>query len=224
MTIPMGTPLGRITDSDNVRLQLLICSLYLTAFETLKSVIINGVADFYVDQDPISDKSHEEFIELLTSMGMTPQEIEEYRVGVETFSIQVDRYEQEVARDFGFRFTQRDYKGLIPSCKWLHEKGVLTKNDIEQIRHLREQRNYIAHHLYNVLVYDDYKFDTDGLPTMRKLLKKVELFWVKLYISIEHPEIYEVPNENVFCPRLFVMDQIRQSIVEYTNQVTPEEN
>lgn len=221
MTTLAGTPFGRITDFNNVRLQLLIYSLYLTAFEILKSVIINGVADFYIDQDPGSDKRHEEFIEFLASIGMKPQEIEEYEV--ETFSSQVDKYEQEVAKDFGFRFTQRDYKGLLPSCKWLYEEGVLTKDDIEQIKRLRKQRNHIAHHLYDVLVYDDFKFDTDSLPTMRKLLKKVELFWIRLYISIEHPEIYEVPDENVFCPRLFVMDQIGRSVVEYINQATPEE-
>ena len=202
---------------------MLIYSLYLTAFEILKSAIVKGVADFYVDQDPDSDKQQEEFIELLASMGMKPEEIERFRVGTETFSSQVDRYEQEVAKDFGFRFAQRDHRGLIPSCKWLCEEGVLTENDIEQIRRLREQRNHIAHRLHDVLVYGDFKFDADSLLTMRELVKKVEAFWMKLHISIDYPEIYEVPDENLFCPRLFVIDQIGRSVVEYINQVIPED-
>ncbi len=73
------------------------------------------------------------------------------------------------------------------------------------------------------MLYDDFKLDADNLLTMRELLKKVEAFWMKLHISIDHPEIYEVPDENLFCPKLFVIDQIGHSVVEYINQVIPED-
>jgi hypothetical protein len=223
MTTFTGTPFEHITNLSKVRLRLLICSLYLTAFEILKSAIVDGVADFYVDHDPESDHQHEEFVEFLVSMGVEPEEIEKFRVGVETFSSQVDRYEQEVAKDFGFRFTQRVHKGVIPSCIWLCEEGVLTEGDIEQIKHLRKQRNHIAHRLHDILVYDDLELDADSLFIMRELLRKVEAFWTRVYISIDHPEVYELPDENLFLPKLFVVDQIGRSVVEYINQIVLED-
>ena len=207
----------KVFDLDNVRLGLLIYSLYLTAFEILKSTIVNGVADFYVDQDTESDKRHKEFKDFLASVGANQREIEEYLVGAETFSSQVEKYEQEVAKNFGYRFTERDHKGLIPSCRWLQEEGVLTEDDIRLVREAREQRNQIAHRLHDMLVYEGLKFDIDILFKMRGLTKKVELFWVRLHISIDYPEIYQIPDKDVFCPRLFIMDQIGRAVVEYIN-------
>jgi len=210
------TSFERITDYDNVRLELLVYSLYLTTFEVLKSAIINGVAGFYVDRD---QKSDEEFVELLRSVGLKAHEIEENLASIETFASQVKKYEQEVAKDIGFKFAQREFKGLIPSCKWLQEEGVFTEDDVEQIRRMREQRNYIAHHLYDILISESFDFDIENLSETRELLAKVELFWIRLYISIDNPEIYEVPDENIFCPRLFVIDQIGKSIREYIEQI-----
>lgn len=223
MTSFVGTPLEQITNSNSVRLRLLVCSLYLTAYEVLKSLIIEGVADFYVDQDPISDKIHEEFITTLTTLGLKPKEISEFPVEVETYSTQVGRYEQEVGKDYGLRFTQRRNKGLIPSCRWLQEEGVLDEEDIKRVRHFREQRNRIAHDLYEVLVSNEFSLDIDSLFTIRELLKKVELFWTRLYISIDHPEIYEIPDESIFCPRLFVIDQVNKSVSEHLVGMTQQD-
>ena len=219
MTAPRRTSIERISDLNSLRLRLLICSLFLTAFEVLKSVIIDGVADFYVDRDPVSERRHEEFIERLKSIGVTEEEIEDYRLSVETFSSQVDKYEEEVGRDFGLRFRQRKWKGLVPSCEWLRAEQVLTEDDIEQVRRLREQRNHIAHHLYDVLISGNLGFDVDCLLVMRDLLKKVELHWMRLYISIENPEICDIPDDDIFCPRLFVIDQIGRSVVGYVDEV-----
>jgi hypothetical protein len=143
----------------------------------------------------------------------------EYIGSQETYESQVEEYEQEVGGDSGLKFDTRDRFGLIPSCKWLQDSGVLTEAEVKEIRQIREHRNQISHGLPDLLVREGFGVDIDRLQCIRELLVKVEMFWARHQISIDHPEIYEVPDERIFSGRVLLMDQILQAIADYLEEV-----
>jgi len=216
----------KVFDQELVRASLLLFSLYLTAFEILKSAIIEGIADWFIWETRTEndlETVREEWETRLSEAGLSPQEVSAIlgnRVdSQETYESQVDRYEQVVGDDSGLRFDMRDRFGLIPSCKWLQDSGVLTETDTEDIREIREHRNRIAHGLPDLLVRKRFEVDIDHLQRIREMLVKVEVFWARHHISIDHPEIYEVPDEHIFSGRVFLMDQVLRAVGDYMEEV-----
>jgi hypothetical protein len=160
---------------------------------------------------------------LLLNSGVSPYEasaiLKDAFGSPETYESQVEEYEQEVGAGGGLKFHNLDRLGLVPSCEWLQALGVLTETDTAEIREIRDHRNHIAHRLPHLLVYKGWGVDVNRLERIRELLVKIETFWARNSISIDHPEIYEVPDEDIVCGRVFLMDRILQAVADYMEEV-----
>jgi len=216
----------KILDLEIVRVNLLLFSLYLTAYETLKSAIIDNIADSFVWETRTQtevEANRKEFGERLSQLSLTSQEKTEILEGMfgtqETYEGQVGKYEENVGFETGLKYDARARLGLIPSCNYLHASGVLTEREIEEIKELREHRNRIAHGLPELLTSKGFGVDPSRLQRIRELIIKVEMFWARFHISIEYPEIYDVPDEDIFSGRVVLIDQILRAVVEYLEKV-----
>ncbi len=116
-----------------MRINLLLVSLYLSAYEILKATIIEGVKNLIVylpqpDEKAILDMKNELSANEFQSV---------YDANILSYKKLIEDYEREV----GVKFKQRDHFGLIPSCKWLAKEGVLLNHDIENVKKVKNHRN-----------------------------------------------------------------------------------
>ncbi|HXA04639.1 MAG TPA: hypothetical protein VNY30_07365 [Bryobacteraceae bacterium] len=77
-----------------------------------------------------------------------------------------------------------DRDKLIASCKWFEKSGVLTAEEIEEIRAIRKHRTDIAHEMPNVILNADQQVDELKLASMYRLISKIDRWWL---MEIEIP-------------------------------------
>ncbi len=131
---------NKILAPNVLRTNLLLSSLYLTAFEILKMAIVEGVKDFFTLNTEITDEIEKELLKSLQK-----EMVERFK---ESYQNEVDKYEKEV----GIGLDDRDKLGLIPSSKWLQKQDALSESDVDEIRAIRDHRNEIAHELPRILI------------------------------------------------------------------------
>jgi hypothetical protein len=119
----------------------------------------------------------------------------------------VNEYSQEVGGDY----ERRNWLGLIPSCKWLQKEGVITQQDVDIVRKLREQRNSIAHELPKLVVDTGFAVDIDSLGQITRILKKVGTYLARIDADIPG----HVPDEDIISGREIVLGIIWDSVVKY---------
>jgi hypothetical protein len=117
-------------NNERIQLNLILSSLYLSAFEVLKAAIIDSVAFSFV----FLTKPDEDFILSLKEHLSEDDFSELYKANIGWYQEQVNEYSQEVGGDY----ERRNWLGLIPSCKWLQKEGVITQQDVDIVRKLRE--------------------------------------------------------------------------------------
>jgi hypothetical protein len=67
---------------------------------------------------------------------------------------------------------------FIASCKWLETHGVLTPDDIKEIRALRKHRTVIAHEPINIVLDAKSQVDEKHLLTLYRLLVRIDQWWI----------------------------------------------
>ena len=201
------------SNSDTIRINLLLSSLYLTAFELLKLAIIEGTKDFFVDQDEIT-------VDQEQLMRGSLQDILVDRI-IEGYEEQISRYKNEV----GVRLNDRDRFGLISSCQWLQKKGVMSEKDIEDVKAFRDHRNEIAHELPNLLVCEGFDVNKDHFQRMRILIQNIDVFWARNDLLIdpttgEEVDIYDFSDKEILSTRVMMLDLIIQTVLDYLNEIS----
>lgn len=204
--------LNKALDSDLLRLNLLLSSLYLTAFEILKMSIIEGTKDFLVDQDELTSDA-------VQSLGRNFQKELVDRF-VEYYKEQVNKYESEI----GVNIKNRDRFGLIPSCEWLVKQGVLSEEDFGYIKAIRDHRNEIAHELPTLLVSKGLDVDIGHFQKMRQLIHKVDVFWARNDLlfepnTLDEVDITDISDEEIISGRVALLDLITNTVIEYLNEI-----
>ena len=156
---------NRIFDSERLRTNLLLTSLYLTAFEVLVNSIIPHIDDFFVP---------------LTKDYLGPPHLKKQHQ--QTRAKMTSKYKQEIGVKFS---TSPNYK-LIPSCKWLQKNGVLNDEEIEEIKKIRDHRHSLAHDLPELILSDvDLMVNLEHFMRIRELVRKVQLFWIHIDMDIK---------------------------------------
>ncbi len=200
--------------ADNMRLNLMLSSLYLTAFEMLKSVIVQGTKDYFVFVNEVTEADLQEL-----QKTMQDRLAERFR---ESYLKEVDEYEKEI----GIRLKEQESYGLIPSCNWLKTRGVLANEDVEEIKSIRAHRNQIAHELPILMVTQNVNVNIDHFLSMHRLLHKVDVFWARNDLlfdpeTLEEVEFSEVPDDEIRSLRLSILELITQTVFEYVNEIQP---
>jgi hypothetical protein len=203
---------------DRIKVGLLLSSLYLAAFEILKIAIIEGIKDQFVFLD--EPKPPDELapkIKDSTDVDIATPAIENYRK-------QIVEYEQQVKVK---KFEERDQNGLIPSCEWLRDMGVLDQAEVEDVIRIRKHRNEIAHELPSVLVGKGFEVDLEFLSQIRSILKKIETFYAQSDLLLDPVTFEEIildndQLENLQSSRQIMLDQVIDAVREYLDQLGAE--
>lgn len=195
-----------------LRINLLLSSLYLTSFEILKTAIIEGVKDFFIYQEPSSDDNLKESLRAID-----PSLVEHFQ---DSYQEEVNEYEKEV----GIKLDDRDKLGLIPSCKWLQRQGVLSEEEVEEIRKIRDHRNEIAHELPELLVGEGFDIQLEHFQRIRTLIHKVDVFGARNEVffdmsTLDEVDVQDVPDDQIVSGRDAILTLITNTVVDYLNEL-----
>jgi len=192
----------------NIRKNLLLASLYLTAFEILKLAIVEDVHRFFVDD-----------LELYTgagSKGAKNSQPDIPKDSLEYHKWQLGLYK----RTIGVASDDRGYKGLIPSCEWLQKMGAVGNDDTEDLKNIKKHRDEIAHELPHILIGEGYEVNLTLVRRIMEILDKVDTFWIKSDTEINPPIINgkrldELDDAHFFSGRVIILNQILHSVLDY---------
>ena len=203
---------AKIFTPEILRTNLLLSSLYLTSYEILKTAIIEGVKDFFIYQEPISNDDERELLQ-----SVDPSLVERFR---ESYQNEVSEYEKEV----GISLDDRDKFGLIPSCKWLQRQGALSEEEVEEIRVIRDHRNEIAHELPELLVGEGFDIQLEHFQRIRMLIHKIDVFWARNDIlfdakTLDEVDLHDVPDDEIVSSRDAILSLITDTVVHYLNEL-----
>ncbi|VAW31253.1 hypothetical protein MNBD_CHLOROFLEXI01-3923 [hydrothermal vent metagenome] len=188
--------IDRMLNPERLRINLLLASLYLTAYEVLMNSIIQRIDDFFV---PISDDFN------------GPPHLKDNHQQLR--SRMESRYEQEVDQKFSAPI---NYK-LIPSCKWLQKNGVISSEEIDEIKKIRDHRHHLAHTLPELIFSEiDLVVDIGHFMRIRELLKKIQLFWIR--IDMDSKGIGEDVSDDDISGGWDVLDLIISTVFNYLNE------
>lgn len=190
-------------DLERIRLNLILSSLYLSSFEILKAAIIDSVSLAFV----IPPEPNEDFILSLKGQLSDEEYQEAYEANIGWYKNRIKEYNQEVDTVY----EKRDRFGLVPSCIWLQKAGVLTQQDVDMVKELREYRNNIAHELPGLVVGTKYVVDVDYLEHASNILRKVGVFLARIDVDVPG----EVADEDIVSGRELIFGLIRDAVVEY---------
>jgi hypothetical protein len=195
-----------------LRTNLLLASLYLTSYETLKIAIIEGVKDFFIYQEPISDDDEKDLLHSLD-----PTVVEHFR---ESYQQEVSEYEKAV----GIGIDDRDKWGLIPSCKWLQKQGVLSEEEVGEIKIIRDHRNEIAHELPGLLIGEGFDIRLEHFQRIRALIHKIDVFWARNDVmfdanTFDEIDIQAVTDDEIVSSRDAVLSLITNTVFDYLNEI-----
>lgn len=186
--------INRIFNPERLRMNLLLTSLYLTAFEVLTNTIIQRTDDFFVsitNDFPHSPKEHQQLRARMTN-----------------------EYKQEV----GVKFSTPANHKLVPSCQWLQINGVLNAEDIDEIKEIRNHRNSLAHDLPELVLSDvDLVVNLEHFMRIRELVRKIQLFWIRIDMTIEG--ITEDVSDEDISGGWSVLDLIISTVIDSLNTI-----
>ena len=205
--------LNKVLTPNVLRTNLLLSSLYLTAFETLKMAIVEGVKDFFILQTAVSDEAEKEMLKSLQK-----ELVERFK---ESYQRDVDEYEKEV----GISIDDRDRLGLIPSCKWLQRQDVLSETEINEIKAMRDHRNEIAHELPKILIGKGFDIELEHFQRMRALIHKIDAFWLRNDLlldanTLDEVDIQDITDDGIVSGRDSMLALITSTVVEYLQEIS----
>jgi len=205
--------LNKVLTPNIIRTNLLLSSLYLTAFETLKMAIVEGVKDFFILQTAVSDEAEKEMLKSLQK-----ELVERFK---ESYQREVDEYEKEV----GISIDDRDRLGLIPSCKWLQRQDVLSETEINEIKAMRDHRNEIAHELPKILIGKGFDIELEHFQKMRALIHKIDVFWLRNDLlfdanTLDEVDMQDVTDDEIVSGRDSMLALITNTVVEYLQEIS----
>lgn len=233
--MPVSPPLDedKMLNPEMMRINLLLSSLYLSAFEILKLSIIEGLKSMLVwekeiteDDLEVENRCIEEYRNQLSDLGLPDEALDDLTKDFqytakerERYLEQVERYEKEV----GVRLDDRSFRGLIPSCNYLKSYKVLDGQDIELVKRIRDHRNKIAHELPQLLVSKGLDVELDLLMEMRRIIAKVEVNWARNDVlldskTMDEIDLSEIKDDEIRSGRMIILDLIINSVIEYLNQ------
>jgi hypothetical protein len=202
----------KVFTPDILRTNLLLSSLYITSFEILKTAIVEGLKDFFISQEPPPDDNLKERLR-----SIDPSLVEHFR---DSYQEEVNEYEKEV----GIKLDDRDKLGLMPSCKWLQRQNVLSEDEVDDIRKIRDHRNEIAHELPELLIGEGFDIQVEHFQKIRSLIHKIDVFWARSDVffdinSLDEVDVQDVPDDQIVSGRDAILSLITDTVVDYLNEI-----
>jgi len=202
----------KFLNPERIRINLLLSSLYLSAFEILKTSIIDSIKGFFVLAQEMTDEQAKELKDTISEDAVN-------RIR-EQYSEQVEEYERQV----GAKFDGPDQYALIPSCRWLQKMGALEENEIDAVKQIRDHRNEIAHELPSLLIGEGININVNLFQRIRELLRKIDVFWARTGLQFDLETLNEINmddirDEDILSGREIMLNVIADTVADYLNQL-----
>ncbi len=161
----MDKQFKKIFDPKIVKQNLILSSLFLTAFELLNSSIVDRVRSFYTNE--------------IKNGKMIP------------------------AQEYKTKVLERKIDGkenlFNSSCLWWVEENVISKDEYEELKEIKDHRNDIAHRIQEIIVDIDKDVNISYFLRIKELLRKIENWWVLEFEVTMNPDFDNVEiNKNEF--------------------------
>lgn len=106
-------------------------------------------------------------------------------------------------------------KPFFASAIWFRDSGALTNDDLDRIREIRDHRNFVAHHIPEILGSIDSKVRSDLLVSVAEIVRKIDVWWIR---EIEIPTnsdfdaaaVDEIDTAGIFSMRMAILDLLLQ--------------
>ncbi|TFH42964.1 MAG: hypothetical protein E4H01_12720 [Lysobacterales bacterium] len=112
---------------------------------------------------------------------------------------------------------------LLVSCLWFKNLEAVTESDIDDIKNFREHRDKIAHKLLRLLVEPDENINVSYFHQMRKLLQKLNWWWIANIECGTNPYLdgIEFSEGDVKFPLLELLDYLVDISLSITDSFPP---
>jgi hypothetical protein len=104
---------------------------------------------------------------------------------------------------------------FLASAIWFRDAGALTEQDLERIKEIREHRNFVAHHIPDILGSVDADVRLDLLDTIAEIVRKIDVWWIREIEIPTNPDFDmmaadDTDTHGIFSMRMAVLDLLRQ--------------
>lgn len=181
--------LDKIMNMNQVEKNLIVSSLYLSAFEILKISIVDDVKGFF---SQINGK--------------------ELVLNEEEYGEKVLKLDKNAKKRLNQGKNITPYMELNASCLWLKKMDAINKSEIDEIHKIRRHRNEIAHELPKLLIDSTLDVNIEYLLKIKELLNKIDNWWI---IEVEIPILgLEISDgEEVKTGRMMILDHILSILI-----------
>ena len=134
---------------EKVRKNVVLASLYITAFDLLEMSIKKETKDF------------------LTFMYLDDPEKAE------------QEYKKEVSDKYPFenRYGRKYYDDYRACVLWLRDINAISSSEVDTLLKIRGHRNDVVHKLPELLLDEKFELDFNLFQELRRLHKKITIFW-----------------------------------------------
>jgi hypothetical protein len=146
----------KIIDPPTIKKNLLAASLFVTAFEMLKSSVEDKIRGLLGEIIGFDDEKG------IVKTRITPR----YKEAI------LDRDIPEVTNK------KSDFQVFYASCLWFQDSGAITQEEVKDLQAIRKHRNQIAHNPVRLLIDDDSSVNLELLSRAHHLLNKIDKWWI----------------------------------------------
>ncbi|WP_324680949.1 hypothetical protein [Hymenobacter sp. GOD-10R] len=146
----------KITDPATIKRNLMIASLFVTAFEMLKSSVEDKIKGLLCEITGFDDEKG------TVKTKVTPT----YRAAI------LDRDIPEITNK------KSDFQVFYASCLWFQDSGAITEEEVKDLQAIRKHRNLITHNPVRLLVDDAVDVNLELLRKAHHMLNKIDKWWI----------------------------------------------
>lgn len=139
----------------NLKKRLMFLGLFLMAFELFKDSVVAHIRDFLVGAE-------------LRGKDIDPRVMAEFRARKKEYLDDVVCLDSDL---------------LIASCLWHVKRDVLTQQDVEVVRSLRNFRNRIGHEAGHLLLDVPEELDFSKFKRLEDILQRVDNWWGRIEVE-----------------------------------------
>lgn len=112
---------------------------------------------------------------------------------------------------------------LFASCLWFMNAEAITESDVDDIRKIKKHRNMIAHELLTLLVEPDENINVSHFQQMRRLLQKIQGWWIANMESGVNPDLdgIEIDESEAHSISLDLLDYLIDISLSITDSLPP---
>jgi hypothetical protein len=104
---------------------------------------------------------------------------------------------------------------FFASAIWFRDSGALNEHDLERLAEIREHRNFVAHHIPEILGSIEVSVRLDLLDAIADVVRKVDVWWIREIEIPTNPDFDSMnpdglDTDGIFSMRIAILDLLRE--------------